>query len=299
MRRSHLPRSFTLLELLVVLAILSVLLALTLAAVQRVRESANRARCFHNLLQIGLALHQYHDIHGQFPPGVSYRNGNDPQPFMSWQARLLPFMEQQALWEQTVRAYEQEPIFSVDPPHVGFALVMAVLACPSDRRSMTVGQLYGLRFAFTDYLGVEGINQSRQDGILFLDSHIRFAQITDGASNTLAVGERPPSSDGWYGWWYGGWGQDRNGSADMVLGVREKNYSDYPPVRASCPIGPYQYGLGRDDNICDCLHFWSHHPGGASFLFADGSVHFLPYSAASIMPALATRSGGEAVGLPD
>lgn len=299
MRRSRSALAFTLLELLVVIAILGVLIALTFAAVQRVREAASRARCLNNLRQIGLALHQYHDIHGQLPPGASYRDGKDPNPFMSWHARLLPFLEQQALWQQTLHAYEQESVFWVDPPHVGLASVMPVFTCPSDPRAMTVGQLYGLRFAFTDYLGVEGINQNRKDGILFLDSHIRFAEITDGASNTLAVGERPPSWDGWYGWWYAGLGQNRDGSGDMMLGVREKNYSIYPPLARNCPIGPYEYGPGRDDQMCDVFHFWSHHPGGANFLFVDGSVHFLPYGARPMMRALATIAGGEVVSPPN
>jgi prepilin-type N-terminal cleavage/methylation domain-containing protein/prepilin-type processing-associated H-X9-DG protein len=300
MRRNRSPLAFTLVELLVVLAIIGTVTALTLAAVQRARESASRARCLNNLRQIGLALHQYHDVSGRLPPGVSYLNGKSPYPLMSWQARMLPFLEQPALWDQTLRAYQLEPVFSVDPPHLGFASVMPIFGCPSDPRAFAVGQLRGLRFAFTDYLGVEGINQNRQDGVLFLDSQIRFAQVTDGASNTLAVGERPPSPDGWFGWWYGGWGQNRTGSADVVLGVREKNYSDYPPLANNCPIvGPFEYGPGRDENWCDTLHFWSHHPGGANFLFVDGAVHFLPYSARSMMRALATRAGGEVVSLPD
>jgi prepilin-type N-terminal cleavage/methylation domain-containing protein/prepilin-type processing-associated H-X9-DG protein len=299
MRRYRSAFAFTLIELLVVIAILGVLVALTLAAVQRVRETASRTRCLNNLRQMGLALHQYHDANGQLPPGVSYRDGKDPDPFMSWHARLLPYLEQQALWQQTLQAYQQERDFSADPPHLGFAWVMPLFACPSDPRALTVGQLHGLRFAFTDYLGVEGINQNRMDGVLFLDSRIRFAEVTDGTSNTLAVGERPPSADGWFGWWYAGRGQNQNGSLDMVLGVSEKNYSDYPPLAKNCPIGPYEYGPGRDANMCDTLHFWSHHIGGANFLFLDGAIHFLPYSARPIMRALATRAGGETVSLPD
>lgn len=80
----------------------------------------------------------------------------------------------------------------------------------------------------------------------------------------------------------------------MLLGVREKNIGG-PYVPASCPPGPYHFQPGRLDQPCDLFHFWSLHAGGANFLFADGSVHFLAYSADDILPALATRSGGEAI----
>lgn len=66
----------------------------------------------------------------------------------------------------------------------------------------------------------------------------------------------------------------------------------------NCPAGPYHFGPGRATNRCDVLHFWSLHIGGANFLFADGSVRFLSYSADDVLPALATRSGGEAVTAP-
>jgi prepilin-type processing-associated H-X9-DG protein len=110
------------------------------------------------------------------------------------------------------------------------------------------------------------------------------------------VGERPPSSDGAAGWWYGGWGQAKEGSADMVLGVEEQYASPYYVV--DCPPGPYLFAPGGLNDTCATFHFWSLHPGGANFLFADGSVHFLHYDAAPIMPALASRAGGEAVSLP-
>ena len=99
-----------------------------------------------------------------------------------------------------------------------------------------------------------------------------------------------------FGWWYAGWGQDRDGDADMVLGVRAMHRSIYAP---ECPLGPYSFELGSFTNQCDTLHFWSPHPGGANFAFADGSVHFLRYSADSIMPALATRAGGEVASIPE
>jgi hypothetical protein len=109
------------------------------------------------------------------------------------------------------------------------------------------------------------------------------------------VGERPPSADGALGWWYAGEGQGGSGSADMVLGVREQNYTF-----TECPPGRSAYGPGRVSNQWDALHFWSLHAGsGANFLSADGAVHFLRYSAAPLMPALASRAGGEASTLPD
>jgi prepilin-type processing-associated H-X9-DG protein len=145
---------------------------------------------------------------------------------------------------------------------------------------------------------VSGTNQFRKDGVLYLDSQTRFAAITDGLSQTLFVGERPPSAQGNFGWWYGGWGQNKDGSGDTVLSVRERNLNSiYAP---GCPVGPYEFGPGRIDNQCDTFHFWSLHiGGGAHFLFGDGSVRFLRYSAAPLMPALATRSGGETFMLPD
>lgn len=290
------PRGFTLIELLVVIAIIGVLIGLLLPAVQRVRDSANRAHCANNLRQIGLALHHYHDSQAGFPPGVSYRQGADPHPFMSWNARLLPFLEQENLWRETLRAFAQNRDFRINPPHVGFATVMAVYGCPADSRTLGVTTLgERLRVAFTAYLGVSGSNQFRKDGLLYLNSKVRLAEVTDGASNTLAVGERPPSANGVFGWWYAGWGQSKDGSGDMVLSVRERNVATYAP---GCPRGPYEFGPGRVTNQCDLFHYWSLHIGGAHFLFCDGSARFLSYSAAPLMPALATRAGGESVTLP-
>jgi len=295
MTRQHPVRGLTLIELLVVLAIIGVLIGLLLPAVQRIRDSGYRVKCANNLRQMGQALHQYHQSYSVFPPGVSYQDGKAPYPFMSWSARLLPYLEQQALWEETVRAYGQDPIFQRNPPHRGLTTVLSVFCCPADTRTLEVADLFGFRVALTSYLGVEGTNQRLQDGVLFLDSAVRLADITDGTTNTLLVGERPPSADRALGWWYAGSGQDFDGSADVVLGARERNYNVMP-----CPFGPSQYGPGRVSNPCDALHFWSLHVGGgAHFLLADSSVHFLRYDAAPLLPALATRAGGEAVSLPE
>ena len=88
-----------------------------------------------------------------------------------------------------------------------------------------------------------------------------------------------------------------DGSVEVVMGVRELNHS--PLGLGGCPYGPYSLTEGALQDDCSRFHFWSFHPGGAHFAFADGSVRFLRYSADDIMPALATRAGGEAVTLPD
>src|SRR5206468_26654 len=151
-----------------------------------------------------------------------------PQPFMSWLARLLPHVEMQALWTQTTDAYAKDRDFLHSPPHVGLATPVRLFGCPSDSRTSEFGMTEDKRaVAFTSYLGVEGRNQFSLDGVLFLDSRIRFGDISDGTSSTLMVGERPPSGSFALGWLYAGWGQSKDGSGDMVLSVREKNVSIY------------------------------------------------------------------------
>lgn len=280
--------AFTLLELLVAIAIIGLLIGLLIPAVQKVREAGNRVSCANNLRQIGLALHGYHDSNHQFPPGMTYQDGRDPQPFLSWHARILPYIEQSAAWLQTEQAFAQDRDFLNVPPHTPAGTVIRLFACPSDSR---VSRPNRFGRAMTSYLGVEGLSQDARNGVLHLDSHVSFADVTDGASHTLMVGERPPSGDEVFGWWYAGHGQRLNGSAEMILGVREIRTSlEYISL---CLRGPYEFSEGRIVDVCSSLHFWSPHPGGAQFCFADGSVQFIPYRAARVMPALASRNGGE------
>ena len=93
-----------------------------------------------------------------------------------------------------------------------------------------------------------------------------------------------------------GIGQDFTGSGDVILGVEEINL--LPVTPGSCGPGVYRFGSGQIQNQCDMFHFWSLHPGGANFLYADGSVHFVNYGVAAILPALASRAAGEVVGAP-
>ncbi|MFO0846702.1 MAG: DUF1559 domain-containing protein [Gemmataceae bacterium] len=297
MRPSPSRGGFSLIELLVVIGILATLLGLLLPAVQRVRDAAARVTCANNLRQLGLAGHGYHDVHHALPPGASYRGGKDPHPHMSWCARLLPHLEAESLWRDTLRAYAQDKFF-LNPPHANTRSVsLPVLLYPADGRicrSLPIA-LGGAEVAFTSYLGVGGTNASLGDGLLYLDSQVRLGDVADGTSNTLLTGERPPSADLRFGWWYAGWGQNKDGSAEMVLGVRELRVH---PTLLSCPPGANRFQAGRTWQQCDTLHFWSLHIGGAHFLFADGSVRYLAYSADPLLPALATRAGGEAVEVP-
>jgi prepilin-type N-terminal cleavage/methylation domain-containing protein/prepilin-type processing-associated H-X9-DG protein len=290
-------RGFTLLELLVVIAIIGVLIGLLVPAVQRVREAAARADCGNRLRQIGLALHGYHDANRALPPAV--RGQSADFPFLSWHARILPFVEQGALWQQTREAFAQQPDFSIVPPHVGLGTPLPVYSCPTNPLTSAFIQPENVTVAFTTYLAVAGTNQSAHDGVLYFDSNVRLGEIRDGTSNTLMVGERLPNAELRFGWWYAGVGQNLNGSADMLLGVLESRDPACFRTPTCQTSHPYPFGPGSVKNPCDIFHFWSLHTGGANFLFADGSVHFLSYSAAPLMPALATRAGGEVVSVPD
>lgn len=291
-------RGVTLLELMVVIAILALLAGLTLPAVQRVRASAAKATCADHLRQLGVALHAYHDTHGRLPPGTSLDGGRDPYPYLSWLARLLPHVEQAALWQQTEEAFRRDRDFLTPTEHPARGTVVPLFLCLMDYRIKAPAPVSATKapVAFTSYLGVAGRDAGAVDGLLYLDSRHRFADVKDGTSSTLLAGERPPSDTLRFGWWYAGWGQNKNGDAEVTLGVRSRCYAAYVP---GCEEGPYHFTPGRFDDLCDAFHFWSPHPSGAHFAFADGSVRFLRYHIDPLLPALATRAGGESVALND
>jgi prepilin-type processing-associated H-X9-DG protein len=287
----------SLLELLVVVAIISVLLGMVLAGVQQVRAAAARADCANNLRQVGLALYQFHDTNRRLPQGIEPPNMKGGMPYLFWHARLLPYLEQQAIWEQTVEAYRSDPPKYDNPLHPIRELAIPVFGCPTDGRTRESIPGYA---GLASYMGISGTESTLRNGCLFLGSTVRLADVTDGVSNTLLVSERPPSPARRFGWWYAGHGQRYNDFAfDAYLGVRDINDIGDPLNEAiDCPAGPHHFQPARLTDPCAMLHFWSLHPGGAHFLFADGSVRFLAYSADPILPALATRAGGEIVELP-
>jgi prepilin-type N-terminal cleavage/methylation domain-containing protein/prepilin-type processing-associated H-X9-DG protein len=296
MRCRELARTaFTLVELLVVVAIIAVVLALLLAAVQKAREAANRMQCVNNLKQIGLALHTFHDTNGMFPQAYDARSlFQDPNLTgilpNSWATLILPYLEQDNLARAGYGAYSLR--------------ALRLYACPSDPNALqhyAGNREYG-KLALTDYLAVTGtktfmgdpttgLPRPKCDGVIYESSRTRLTDITDGTSNTVVVGERPPSPNLFWGWW--SWY-----AFDASLGVRN-DWSIFPSSGTLpyvyCPdLFPENYRPPTTGN-CDTHHFWSQHPGGGNWLFADGSVRFLSYEANAVLPALATRSGGEVV----
>lgn len=288
--------AFTLIELLVVIAIIGILVGLLLAAVQSVRGAAARADCQNRMKQLALGLHNYYDTHHTLPVGHRSFFNPDRRPFTGWTLDLLPYIEQDNLSAQIATAFRTHPWSFSNPPHVHSATVVMAYSCPTDSRvsSPQVSQRTQNTVAFTSYLGVSGKDYQSKDGVFVQDQRFGLNAVTDGTSSTLMLGERPPSADFQFGWWYAGVGQSLSGSGDLILGVREQNLQ--PIVSGSkCGSGAYPFRASRFDDQCGMFHFWSPHPGGANFAFCDGSVHFLRYSANEILPALATRAGGEVV----
>lgn len=285
----------TLIELLVVIAIVATLVGLTLSGVQRVRSAAARATCANNLRQLGLAAQQYHADRGRLPSGnfAFYE-------LISWQGPLLPYLEQDALWQTTKAQYEAGVTFA-DEGFVAGHTVVKVLTCPSDAATQSPQIRGGVSFVEGNYLGNYGVSNSRNtigagpdlppEGVLFKQSRIRFADITDGTSNTLLAGERPKIEGSGGGWYL----HSSHGTA--FLGAEEDVMGD-DFDRKRCP-SPIVFGPGRRTNRCDFLHFWSLHDAGANFVLCDGSVRLIPYSARAILPALATRAAGDTVFSPD
>lgn len=295
-------RGFTLVELLVAIGVIGILVGLILPAVQQAREAASRISCTNNLKQIGLALQNFHNAHGQFPP-LPTRSppGADPNAYLGWMALILPEMDQADLYRLSVLACQIDPDTVHNPPHIGLATVVRSYVCPDDGRLLApLTDRFQVRAAFTSYIGISGVVPPGAkigfSGILGSSPGCRIAEITDGTSLTILVGERPPPDSLQAGWWYPIYNaycaELRGPNNGMALGGgRECFESDGCFVQVT-------FGPGRTDNRCDRLHFWSLHPGGANFLFADGAVHFLSYSAQPLIMALASRDGGEVVELP-
>lgn len=284
--------ALTLVELLVVLAIIGILFALLLPAIQRARAAAQRIACADQMRQLGVGLFTFEASHRHLPSGVNNLQVDEP-PRLAWLGQLLPHVEQRNLSERVRLDYQTNPNPFLG--HLALETPISLFVCPLDPRRGNPQAAKGKRMiGVTSYLGINGTNFQRRDGVFFDDSRTTFGMVVDGLSNTLMVGERPASGDNWFGWWYAGYGQLGCGSPDMLLGTRELNFH---PDLGACRVGPYHFKPVDGNSECAPLQFWSLHEGGGNFLFADGSVHFMSYDADSILPALSTIAGGEAVEL--
>jgi prepilin-type processing-associated H-X9-DG protein/prepilin-type N-terminal cleavage/methylation domain-containing protein len=286
--------AFTLVELLVVVAIIAVLIGLLLPAVQKVRAAAQRISCANNLKEIGLALHNYHDANKVFPAGFTNQG---TFAYTGWQLQLLPYLEEGSLYNQSIAFLTAHPGETDSYPAGGF--VMSTFICPANTRP-SVLVIVGVAFELTSYQGNAGTVSSLPvsgDGVLYCGSNVRLTDVTDGTANTIAVGERPCTGNLFWGWGFAPQGVTGGGDGDTVLGAND--------TFLATAFGDLSTNVGlrapRQPNTTaaiDGAHYWSFHDGGANFVFCDGSVHFLSYSANDVFVAMCTRNGGEVFALP-
>lgn len=271
--RTRRKPGFTLIELLVVIAIIAILMAMLLPAVQMAREAARRTQCKNSLMQLSLALHNYEMAFDCFPPGSVNPTGPIqalPNGYhMGWAVALLPFMEQQNMFN-TVNM--NKSVYDPDNLMVR-GTVIAVLHCPTDWAGSKNGTI-----AATNYVGIhndaEAPINSDNNGILFLNSSVRYEQITDGSSNTLLLGEKMRGADE-LGW--------ATGTRDSLRNASGVNAGATTPSKLIPNPDPLVVG-----------GISSHHTGGVNAAMADGSVRFFSSAAnTTVLQQLANRHDGE------
>jgi len=294
-RSRWLHRGFTLIELLVVIAIISVLIALLLPAVQSAREAARRAQCCNNLMQMGIAVQSYESSHEILPPGVVNETGpvlDVPKGYgFGWMTQVLPYLEMKNVYNHfnlKVGLYEA-------PNSTTRTNLVRSFLCPSDGGPTRDSQ----RIAMTSYVGVhhdvEAPIAADNHGVLFLNSHVRYEDVTDGTSSTLFVGEK--LNDGLDLGWASGTRASLRNTGSAV------NRSPRPGTRlfGPAPATGSVAALGDDDqaekgNPSYVGGFASRHPGGSNFAFGDGSVRFVKNSIAiGVFQHLANRADGEVI----
>ncbi|MEQ9406681.1 MAG: DUF1559 domain-containing protein [Fuerstiella sp.] len=295
-------RGFTLIELLVVIAIIAILMALLLPAVQSARESARRIQCRNNLKQIGLAIHNYHDVYSVFPNA----NANSTLSGGSLFTSILPMIDQ----GNGYNLYDFNRNNS-DPYNVAVTgQTIAGYLCPSSpmRRpvpgcDMDAGRApgsYAVNIgtqAYNPYWAyIPGTPRPTLDGaIVYTDStsgRTKFRDFTDGTSSTLMIGETAYNLP------------DYRFTSGNCAGESRYSFTYWSVPYPGSTACTTQYGFNprdvKDDGVYDAswMHsFRSDHIGGVQFCLADGSVHFISENIdAGVLDGLASRNGGEVVG---
>lgn len=295
-------RGFTLVELLVVIAIIGLLVALLLPAIQAAREASRRSQCGNNLRQIGVALQNYESAIRSLPAGYISQflsDGTDTGPGWGWAAILLDNLEESSL--RGLLRFER-PIEDAANLQSRMTAV-AVYLCPSD----TVGPSFSAYnnagtidpqskicdVASANYVGMYGNSEPGIDGagLFFRNSHVRFREITDGTSHTIAVGERSHllGEATWVGAVTGALLAPGPDDTDGI-GTFEVEHG------STMVLGHTGEHIGPGDPNGETDMFYSLHPGGVNFVFADAHVAFLSTDMdAKVFEALSTRAGGETI----
>jgi len=281
-------QAFTLIELLVVIAIIAILIALLLPAVQQAREAARRTQCRNNLVQLGLALQNYHMAHRVLPPGCVNATGpvvNAPVGYhMGWIAQILPYLDEGNLY----RTFD----FSLSAHNQSLPIAnLSVLSCPS--RAASGG---------TDYGGchhdVEAPNDEDDNGVLFLNSSVRLRDVTAGRRYTIFIGEINPAGSILTPF-SGTNASLRNAGAqiaypDIIRGYY--GFYDEPAEPADIPDVYDEDGLLIDPSVLDVGGFGSQHSGGALFGLGDGSVQMISSNVDTLVfRHLANRHDGQVI----
>jgi prepilin-type N-terminal cleavage/methylation domain-containing protein/prepilin-type processing-associated H-X9-DG protein len=308
---------FTLVELLVVIAVIGILVALLLPAVQAARESARRGQCANNLKQISLAAHNYHDAHKTFPAGLANWAGMPPNT-NSLYALMLAQLEQGGLFANWNYTFPRTNVAGGASSRT--STVLPVLVCPSDQLGTGVTQYAGPNgpefYGLTSYGGNGGSQAFAavvfgpggphpsvtlpNDGVFFINSGVRMADLRDGTTRTLLFGERShydPAYDvlapaagvdtiASVGWWAT--------SGNPYLGIGDVTLGALVPINYLQPIGLASLNNALVSNRMNA--YGSLHPTGANFALADGSVTFLSENLNPlILVRLAQRADGAAV----
>ncbi len=278
--------------------------SIILPAVHLAKRSAVMISCKNNVKELNLSLHNFHTTYNCFPASTGSGHPVNIKR-ISWLTMILPYLGQQELWVSTIQANQMQPINKpnlapLDPPHVGKSYVVNQFVCPSDYRIKQTLETKSLkRYSFASYVGFDGVdlNTSSNFGNYSLsavfgsDFGSKFSDMTDGTSNILVFGERPPPASLQAGQWYSVFIEEPFGGPNTTLHIPQAPFVKGDPC--STANIDQSFGPGILDNPCDRFHFWSLHAGGANFAVADGSVRFISYSNKRIIPIMATISSGE------